>query len=114
MFSVLPPISLSHCSLHRTHAMDQITPVTLANALRDAYIRYFDTAFWLNDGSVMRERRALLEQNEALIGQIMIEPVIPYKNSDLLLDVAQRAGVTDAAARAVGGALFPFVPPADL
>ncbi|ORA38208.1 DEAD/DEAH box helicase [Mycobacterium aquaticum] len=90
--------------------MPQITPISLARGLRDAYIRYFDTAFWLNDESVMRERRALLEQDDALIGKIMVEPVIPYENSELLLDVTTRAGVREAAARAVGEALLPFAP----
>lgn len=90
--------------------LHQITPISLAHSLRDAYIRYFDTAFWLNDESVMRERRALLEQDEALIGQVMIEPVIPYQSSERLLDVARQAGVSEAAARAVGTALLPFAP----
>ncbi len=90
--------------------MKQITPVSLADALREAYIRYFDTAFWLNDDSVMSERRSLLEQSEALVGQIMIEPVIPYTNTDRLLDVSAKLGISDAATRAVGSALFPNVP----
>ena len=90
--------------------MDQITPVSLADGLREAYIRYFDTAFWLNDESVMSERKSLLAQSEALVGQIMIEPVIPYANTERLLDVSARSGISEAAARAVGKALFPNVP----
>lgn len=89
--------------------MDQLTPVSLANELRDAYLRYFDTAFWLNDEEIMAERRSLLEQGEALVGQIMIEPVIPYTNTERLLDVSRRSGIADAAARDVGTALFPNV-----
>ncbi|WP_280332725.1 DEAD/DEAH box helicase [Nocardia wallacei] len=94
--------------------MPQITPVTLADELRDAYLRYFDTAFWLNDESVMRERRALLEQNHALVGQLMIEPVVPYASSQRLLDVARKCGISEAAACDVGMALFPSVSPEDL
>lgn len=94
--------------------MSQITPVTLAAELRDAYLRYFDTAFWLNDESVMSERRSLLEQNQALVGQIMIEPVIPYANTQRLLDVARQSGISESAARDVGVALFPDVSPDSL
>ncbi|MFF3566887.1 DEAD/DEAH box helicase [Nocardia jiangxiensis] len=94
--------------------MPQITPVTLADELRDAYLRYFDTAFWLNDESIMSERRVLLEQNQALVGQIMIEPVIPYANTQRLLDAAGQSGISEAAARNVAAALFPSVPPDDL
>jgi hypothetical protein len=43
------------------------------------------------DDDIVAERRSLLEQGDALVGQIMIEPVIPYTNTDRLLDVAQRS-----------------------
>lgn len=87
--------------------MHQITPATLAEELREAYLRYFDTAFWINDEEIMAERRKLLEEGDALVGQIMIEPVIPYTNTEPLLEVARRGGVSEGAARDVGQALFP-------
>jgi DEAD/DEAH box helicase domain-containing protein len=92
----------------------QITPATLAEELREAYLRYFDTAFWINDEEIMNERRSLLEQGDALVGQIMIEPVIPYTNTDRLLDAAKRSAIAEAAARDVGQALFPGVAIDDL
>lgn len=90
------------------------TPITLAEGLRDAYLRYFDTAFWLNDESVMAERRRLLEQPGALLGRLMIEPIVPYANSAKLKDVGQRTGLPAEVTEAVGAALFPMVVPADL
>jgi DEAD/DEAH box helicase domain-containing protein len=87
----------------------QITPATLAEELREAYLRYFDTAFWINDDDIVAERRSLLEQGDALVGQIMIEPVIPYTNTDRLLDVVQRSAINESAGRDVGQALFPGV-----
>ena len=87
----------------------QITPIALASDLREAFLRYFDTAFWLNDESVMSERRALLEQPGALVGQIMLEPVIPYANTERLLDVAARVGIPQAIAIDVAKAVFPDV-----
>lgn len=92
----------------------QITPVTLAVGLRDAFLRYFDTAFWINDESVMRERRTLLEQPGALVGQIMLEPVIPYASTERMLDVTARVGISERVARDVGKAVFPNVSPEDL
>lgn len=94
--------------------MEQITPISLAEGLRDAYLRYFDTAFWLDDESLMAERRSLLEQPGALVGQIMIEPVVPYANTELLVDVAQRSGIPDQCAKDVGAALFPTLEPSKL
>lgn len=89
--------------------MNQTTPQTLASGLRDAYLRYFDTAFWLNDESVMAERRELLEKPGVLLGKVMIEPVIPYANTELLSDVAARADIPVKAAERVASALFPGI-----
>ncbi|WP_285029787.1 DEAD/DEAH box helicase [Mycolicibacterium sp. lyk4-40-TYG-92] len=91
-----------------------ITPISLADGLRDAFLRYYDTAFWLNDESMMTERRALLEQPGAVIGQIMLEPVIPYTNTDRLIDVAAKVGIPERVARNVASAVFPNVVPGEL
>lgn len=88
---------------------DQITPITLASDLRDAFLRYFDTAFWLNDGSVLKERRDLLEKSGALVGEIMLEPVIPYASTEHLLTVAERSDISEQVARDVANAVFPLV-----
>lgn len=87
--------------------MNPTTPVTLANGLRETYLRYFDTAFWLNDESIMAERRELLAQPGALLGEIMIEPVIPYPNTVGLDDVAEKTGIPKSVTHRVGTALFP-------
>src|SRR4051812_30542182 len=86
----------------------------LARDLRDVFLRYFDTAFWLDDDAVMHERRTLLETSGALVGDIMIEPVMPYANTHPLADVARRAGIVPEVARLVGQAVFPDVPVSDL
>lgn len=91
-----------------------ITPISLADGLRDAFLRYYDTAFWLNDESMMTERRALLEQPGALLGQIMLEPVIPYATTDRLIDVAAKVGIPEQVARNVASAVFPNVEPDEL
>ncbi|MDY6869032.1 MAG: DEAD/DEAH box helicase [Actinomycetota bacterium] len=91
-----------------------MTPLSLAEGLRDAYLRYFDTAFWLSDESMMAERRSLLEKRGALIGQVMIEPVVPYANTAKLREIAEQARVLPAIADRVGAALFPGVDPKQL
>lgn len=90
------------------------TPISLADGLRDAYLRYFDTAFWLNDESVMSERRQLLEQPGALLGRLMIDPVVPYASSVQLKELAKQAGISTDIVGAVGAALFPSVDPDEL
>ncbi|MCH9733107.1 MAG: DEAD/DEAH box helicase [Actinomycetia bacterium] len=90
------------------------TPLTLAEGLRDAYLRYFDTAFWLSDESLMAERRSLLEQPGALLGRVMIEPVVPYANTAKLTEITEQVGIAPGVADAVGAAVFPDVDPSKL
>ena len=94
--------------------MEPTNPQRLARDLRDAYLRYFDTAFWLDDDSIMRERRALLEAPGALVGQVMLEPVVPYPNVVPLLDATRDCDIDEETARRVGRAVFPGVDPAHL
>lgn len=94
--------------------MKPTEPQSLAKDLRDAYLRYFDTAFWLDDESVMQERRELLEEPGALVGEVMIEPVVPYPNVVPLLEVTRKVGIPDDVARVVGRAVFPGVDPNEL
>jgi DEAD/DEAH box helicase domain-containing protein len=89
-------------------------PTKLARDLRDVFLKYFYTAFWLDDDAVMAERRTLLEASGALVGDVMIEPVLPYASTRPLADVARRAGIAPDVARLVGEAVFPGVPGADL
>jgi hypothetical protein len=44
-------------------------PLQLRDDLREAYLRYFDTAFWLRDKTLLRERRGLLEAPGALLSE---------------------------------------------
>src|SRR4051794_37646861 len=82
------------------------TPLTLRRDLRDAYLRYFDTAFWLRDEGLLAERRRLLEASGALVSECLLEPVLPYDADVPLLDVTRGVGVSDEPAGLVGDALF--------
>jgi hypothetical protein len=53
-------------------------PISVYGQIREAYLRYVDTAYWLRDPVVMRERRSLLEGGNLLFTDILIEPVLPY------------------------------------
>lgn len=100
--------------------MTPTNPSRLAQDLRDAFLRYFDTAFWLDDPSLMSERRALLEAPGSLVGQVLVEPVVPYLNETLLLDITRNCVdatgevMRDEVALRVGEAVFPEVDPAAL
>lgn len=81
-------------------------PSEVYEELREAYLRYFDTAFWLRDSALMRERRALMTRPGAVFTDVQLEPVLPYPSTEPLDPVAEAAGCDLQTARAVADALF--------
>jgi DEAD/DEAH box helicase domain-containing protein len=87
-------------------------PLSVHDDLRDAYLRYFDTAFWLRDTRLMAERRRLLEDSGLLFTDPLIEPVLPYDATVPLAETCKQAGISPHTGEVVGRALFgAFTPP---
>lgn len=82
------------------------TPISVYDQVRDAYLRYVDTAYWLRDPSLMAERRALLEREEALFTDVLLEPVVPYDATVPLAEVGNELGLSRKTTNTVGEALF--------
>jgi DEAD/DEAH box helicase domain-containing protein len=70
------------------------TPVQISDDLRNAFLRYIDTAYALRDPSLSEERRRLLLDGQGnLFAPLMIEPVLPYDGVASVAEAAHRAGV---------------------
>jgi DEAD/DEAH box helicase domain-containing protein len=75
--------------------------------MRDAYLRYIDTAYWLRDPNLMAERAALLNQRPSLLfSELYLEPVLPYPNTADLGEAVRSASADLEAGSAVGRALL--------
>jgi len=81
-------------------------PLSVHDELRDAYLRYFDTTFWLRDQRLMAERRQLLEDSGLLFTDPLLEPVLPYDATVPLAGICEQAGISPRTGETVGRALF--------
>ena len=54
------------------------TPRYLKDYVEEAYLKYYDTQFWLKSEALMRERRALLSEDNYLLQEPLIEVVPGY------------------------------------
>jgi len=89
--------------------MSQISPAKLQKMIREGYLRYFDTAFWLREAVLMRERRAILEAKGAITQDLLIEPVMPFTGGVSLEEASRDVGLSDDCIRQLGEMLFPEV-----
>lgn len=86
--------------------MSHTTPTKLYRAIKDSYLLYFDTAFWLRHGRLSEERRRLLEQPGIVFRDVMLEPVMPYDSGPQINEVCQELGLSSSVADRLGSMLF--------
>lgn len=86
--------------------MTNIDPASLHSAIQEGYLRYYDTAFRLRNPSLMAERRVLLEAPGVILGEPLIEPVVPYQGVDSIRDVCEEIGLGAELADVLGHMIF--------
>src|SRR6185312_5777443 len=81
-------------------------PVSVYERIREGYLRYIETAFWLRDESIASERRALLESEGMLFTEALLEPLLPYPSKISLATALERSGTTPSIATTLARMLF--------
>src|SRR5262249_36486910 len=82
------------------------SPISVFGAIRDGYLRYFDTAFWLRDAGIRAERRQLLESPGVIFISPLLEPVMPYEQGPSLTNACAKIGLSRIIADELGRMLF--------
>ncbi len=81
-------------------------PLTVYTSVREAYLRYYDTAFRLDDPGIRAERRDLLSRDDVIFTDPLLEPVLPYDSVESIRQVCADVGLSQAVADTLGRMLF--------
>jgi Lhr-like helicase len=58
-------------------------PFLTFDEMRNAYLRYLDSPFWLRYPALIEGRRKLLDQDRQLYRDPLFEPIVPYESSGM-------------------------------
>jgi DEAD/DEAH box helicase domain-containing protein len=79
--------------------MTKATPIEVLSYIQEAYHRYYDSAFWMRDDFLMRERRQLLDEVGLTAQEMLLEMVAPYPSVVSIEDACARAGMSSDLAK---------------
>lgn len=85
---------------------DQPNPISVYDAIKEGYLKYYDTAFWLRDPLLRKERHNLLEQDGVIFTDPLLEPIIPYEHGPTIAQVCNELGISENIANQLGRILF--------
>ena len=84
----------------------QLTPISLAEEILDAYLKYYDTQYWLRDQKLLAERRSLLVKTGRLLADVILEPVLTYEATESYTELIAELKLDQKIAQVVGSSLF--------
>ena len=87
-------------------AMKSATPANVLSYIQEAYHRYYDSAFWMRDEYIMRERRALLDEAGLTAQEILLEAVLPYPSMVSIEEACAAVGIEPGIARQLAEIVF--------
>ena len=86
--------------------MTSKTPREVLSYIQEAYHKYYDSAFWVRDQAILRERRKLLSQSGLTAQEILLEAVYAYPSEIKILDACDEVGLSKDLARMLGYVVF--------
>lgn len=82
------------------------SPSSVHDHVREAYRRYYDSAFWLRDEKLLAERRALLDRPGTMTQEPLLEAVPVYPSVKVIGEACQEAGLSDFTAEYLANVVF--------
>ena len=86
--------------------MSSATPIDVINYVKDAYLKYYNSAFGLKEEKLLSERTDLIRQNDVLAQEVLIESIFPYPSETSIEEACSKAGLSAETAKYLGKIVF--------
>lgn len=74
--------------------------------IHESYLRYYDSAFWMRDQSIMEERRSLLMEPGVMAQEVLLEAVPVYPSEVPVSEACEKAGLSSFTGNHLGKIVF--------
>ena len=71
------------------------TPGDIEKRLREAYLKYYDTAFWLSNDFIRNERANLLHSEGRIFTDVRLEAILAYENAISVAEATENSPIDD-------------------
>ena len=71
------------------------TPGDIEKRLREAYLKYYDTAFWLSNDQIRNERSNLLRSEGRIFTDVRLEAILSYENAISVAEATENSPLDD-------------------
>ena len=86
--------------------MGRATPTGVLKYIQEAYHKYYDSAFWIRDESVMKERKTFLTESGYTAQEILLEAVLAYPSVVPIEKACKEAGLSEDIAKHLKDVVF--------
>lgn len=86
--------------------MSSPSPANVLAYIQKAYHSYYDSAFWMRDEFLMRERSKLLDEQGLTAQEILLEAVLPYPSTVPAESIAEAAALSVDEAKLLSRIVF--------
>lgn len=87
-------------------SIKKTTPSIVLDYIKEAYQKYYDSAFWMRDAKIMEERKEILSVPGVTAQDILIECVQAYPSEISILDACEKVGLSAKLASELGKVIF--------
>ena len=84
----------------------QKTPIEISKNIKEAYLKYLDTAFWLRDIGLSKEREQIVSEEGVLTTPSILEVNLPYESTRSIREICKELKLSENVSKQLANCIF--------